>query len=259
MAKAKKGNFLFDRLMPMVYGIGASIVIVGAMFKIMHWDGADTMLIVGLSTEAVIFFLSAFQPQSHEVDWARVYPQLADDNYELKANNTGLTAKLDDMLADANVTPEAIGNLGMGLNRLSQTAGQMSDLTDATVATKEYATKVRTAAGSLEKINGAYAETVDAMKQMTGASANAKEYHLQVQNMTKNLGALNAVYEMELQDANNHLKSLNKFYGSLSSAMENLTDASRDTEQFKAEVAGLTKNLHALNNVYGNMLNAMRA
>jgi gliding motility-associated protein GldL len=163
------------------------------------------------------------------------------------------------MLADANVTPEAIGNLGMGLNRLSQTAGQMSDLTDATVATKEYATKVRSAAGSLEKINGAYAETVDAMKQMTSASANAKEYHLQVQNMTKNLGALNAVYEMELQDANNHLKSLNKFYGSLSSAMENLTDASRDTEQFKVEVAGLTKNLHALNNVYGNMLNAMRA
>lgn len=259
MAKAKKGNFLFDRLMPMVYGIGASIVIVGAMFKIMHWDGADTMLIVGLSTEAVIFFLSAFQPQSHEVDWARVYPQLADDNYEVKANNTGLTARLDDMLADANVTPEAIGNLGMGLNRLSQTAGQMSDLSEATVATKEYTTKVRSAAVSLEKINGAYAETVDAMKQMTGASANAHEYHLQVQSMTKNLGALNAVYEMELQDANNHLKSLNKFYGSLSSAMENLTDASRDTEQFKVEVAGLTKNLHALNNVYGNMLNAMRA
>lgn len=243
----------------MVYGIGASIVIIGAMFKIMHWDGADTMLIVGLSTEAFIFFISAFQPQHHELDWARVYPQLADDNYEVKANNTGLTARLDDMLADANVTPEAIGNLGMGLNRLSQTAGQMSDLGEATVATKEYTTKVRSAAVSLERISGAYAETVDAIQQMANASSHANEYHLQVQNMTKNLGALNAVYEMELQDANNHLKSLNKFYGSLSSAMENLTDASRDTEQFKVEVAGLTKNLHALNNVYGNMLNAMRA
>lgn len=259
MAKATKGNFLFDRIMPMVYGIGASIVIIGAMFKIMHWDGADTMLIVGLSTEAFIFFISAFQPQPQELDWARVYPQLADDNYEVKANNTGLTARLDDMLADANVTPEAIGNLGMGLNRLSQTAGQMADLGEATVATKEYTTKVRSAAVSLEKISGAYAETVDAIQQMASASAHANEYHLQVQNMTKNLGALNAVYEMELQDANNHLRALNKFYGSLSSAMENLTDASRETEQFKAEVTGLTKNLHALNNVYGNMLNAMRA
>jgi gliding motility-associated protein GldL len=259
MAKSKRGNFLFDRVMPMVYGIGAAIVIVGAMFKIMHWEGADTMLIVGLSTEAFIFFLSAFQPQHQEVDWARVYPQLADDNYEVKVDNTGLTHKLDDMLANANVTPESISNLGMGLNRLSETTAQISDISDATLATKDYTTKVRSAAVSLEKISGAYAETVDAIQQMAGASAHAHEYHVQVQNMTKNLGALNAVYEMELQDANNHLKSLNRFYGSLSSAMENLTEASRDTEQFKTEVTSLTKNLHALNNVYGNMLNAMRA
>lgn len=259
MKKAKDGNFFFDRVMPMVYGIGASIVIVGVMFKLMHWDGANAMLIVGLSTEAVIFFLSAFQPQYHDVDWTRVYPQLADDNYEPKANSTGLTHRLDDMLRDANVTPESISTLGTGLNRLSQTTAQMADLGEATVATNEYTTKVRTAAVSLEKISSAYANTVDAIQQMASTSANAHEYHAQVQNMTKNLGALNAVYEMELQDANNHLKSLNRFYGSLSVAMENLTDASKDTEHFKTEVTQLTKNLHALNNVYGNMLNAMRA
>jgi gliding motility-associated protein GldL len=76
--------------------------------------------------------------------------------------------------------------------------------------------------------------------------------------MTINLGALNAVYEMELQDANNHLKAMNKFYGNLSMAMENLTDASKDTEQFKQEVSKLTHNLHSLNTVYGNMLTAMK-
>ena len=263
MSKAKGGNFLFDVIMPKVYGIGAAVVIVGALFKIQHWEGAGAMLTVGLLTEAVIFFLSAFQPQAHEVDWTRVYPQLADDYTGPKAqvvpSGPSVTGDLDKMLRDANVTPATISSLGQGLNRLSETTSQMADLGDATLATKEYTSKVRTAAGSLEKINEAYASSVDAIKQMTSATSNTREYHEQVQNMTKNLGALNAVYEMELQDANNHLKSMNRFYGNLTVAMQNLTDASKDTEQFKNEVSNLTKNLHSLNNVYGNMLNAMRA
>ncbi|MBK0404276.1 gliding motility protein GldL [Adhaeribacter sp. BT258] len=258
----KGGNFLFDVLMPKIYGIGAAIVIVGALFKIQHWEGAGLMLTVGLLTEAAIFFLSAFQPQPHDPDWARVYPQLADD-YQGDtavggANGGSLTKKLDDMLKDANVTPDAIGSLGQGLSRLSATTAQMADLSDATLATDEYTSKVKSAANSLEKINEAYSHTVEAITQMAGATTDAREYHEQVQNVTKNLGALNAVYEMELQDANNHLKSMNKFYGSLSAAMENLTDASKDTAQFKDEVAKLTQNLSSLNNVYGNMLAAMR-
>jgi len=256
----KGGNFLFDVLMPKVYGIGAAIVIVGALFKIQHWEGAGTMLTVGLLTEAVIFFLSAFQPQPHDPDWARVYPQLADDYQgDAASSGVGLTKKLDDMLKDANVSPDALSSLGQGLNRLSATTAQMADLSDATLATDEYTTKVKSAANSLEKINEAYSHTVEAITQMAGATTDAREYHEQVQNVTKNLGALNAVYEMELQDANNHLKSMNKFYGSLSAAMENLTDASKDTAQFKDEVAKLTQNLHSLNNVYGNMLAAMRS
>src|SRR5688572_406453 len=256
----KGGSFLFDVLMPKIYGIGAAIVIVGALFKIQHWEGAGIMLTVGLLTEAVIFFLSAFQPQPHDPDWARVYPQLADD-YSGDAGNSGvgLTKKLDDMLKDANVSPDSISSLGQGLNRLSATTAQMADLSDATLATDEYTTKVKSAANSLERINEAYSHTVEAITQMAGATTDAREYHEQVQNVTKNLGALNAVYEMELQDANNHLKSMNKFYGSLSAAMENLTDASKDTAQFKEEVSKLTQNLHSLNNVYGNMLAAMRS
>ena len=82
---------------------------------------------------------------------------------------------------------------------------------------------------------------------------------MQVQNVTKNLGALNAVYEMELQDANTHLKSMNQFYGTLSKAMDNMTQAGKDTEQFQKQVSDLTSNLTSLNRVYGNMLNAMRA
>jgi gliding motility-associated protein GldL len=263
MSKSK-GHWFWDGLMPKIYGIGAAIVILGALFKILHIGPADIMLMVGLGTEAVIFFLSAFQPAAHEPAWERVYPQLRDDydgplpTVASKSHEGSLTGDLDKMLRDANVTPATINTLGQGLNRLSETAAQMSDLSDATIATNEYTTRVRTAATSLDKINEAYGATVEAVSHMAKSTTDTQEYHMQVQNITKNLGALNAVYEMELQDANNHLKSMNKFYGSLTMAMENLTEASRDTEQFKTEVTNLTKNLHSLNNVYGNMLNAMR-
>ena len=263
---AAKGSFLYDTLMPKIYGLGAAVVIVGALFKIEHWAGADTMLIIGLGTEAVIFALSAFQPQSHEHDWSLVYPELSEGYDSSMGSNSlsdtsgkGLTMKLDDMLKNANVTPEAISSLGQGLNRLSTTTSQLSQLGEATNVTDEYTKKVRSAADSLDKINVAYSNTVDAITAMSNATSDAKEYHMQVQNVTKNLGALNAVYEMELQDANTHLKSMNQFYGTLSKAMENMTQAGKDTENFQQQVASLTNNLTSLNRVYGNMLNAMRA
>jgi gliding motility-associated protein GldL len=246
---AVKKNFLYDDVMPKVYGIGAAVVIIGALFKILHWKGADTMLMVGLGTEAVIFFLSAFQPHQSDHDWSLVYPELS-EGYDPSTN--------DNRFRD-NVTPEALTNLGQGLNRLSATTAQLSQLGDATNATDEYTQKVRTAAQSLDGINKAYANTVDAITSLSNATGDAKEYHLQVQNVTKNLGALNAVYEMELQDANTHLKSMNQFYGTLGKAMENMVQAGKDTESMQAQVADLTGNLTSLNRVYGNMLNAMRA
>jgi gliding motility-associated protein GldL len=265
---AAKHSFLYDTLMPKIYGLGAAVVIVGALFKIEHWAGADTMLIVGLGTEALIFALSAFQPAHKEHDWSLVYPELSEGydpstgnaSFSNESNNgKGLTMKLDDMLKNANVTPEAISSLGQGLNRLSTTTSQLSQLGEATNVTDEYTKKVRTAADSLEKINVAYGNTVEAISAMSNATSDAKEYHMQVQNVTKNLGALNAVYEMELQDANTHLKSMNQFYGTLSKAMDNMTQAGKDTEQFQKQVSDLTGNLTSLNRVYGNMLNAMRA
>ena len=90
------------------------------------------------------------------------------------------------------------------------------------------------------------------------SAKDAKEYHSQVQVMTKNLGALNAVYEMELKDANSHLKAMNKFYSNLTTAMEGMADASRESQNFKNQMSQLTTNLSSLNKVYGNMLTAMK-
>ncbi|WMJ72499.1 gliding motility protein GldL [Cytophagaceae bacterium ABcell3] len=270
MSKSKGGfaDVFFNKVMPMVYGLGGAVVIVGALFKIMHWPGAGLMLIIGLGTEALIFVISAFQPVHKDPDWARVYPQLADnydEEYEEEEEEDGLipagsgvTRKLDDMLADANINEDVIGRLGQSFEALSTTVSGMKDITDASVASNEYANNVKTASQSLLDMNSSYARTAEAMAEMANASTDAKEYHAQVQNITKNLGALNAVYEMELSDANNHIRAMNKFYSNLSSAMENMADASKDTEQFREELGKLSKNLTSLNNVYGNMLTAMK-
>jgi gliding motility-associated protein GldL len=257
---SKKGeNLLEDVIMPKVYGLGAAVVIVGALFKIMHWPFAGPMLVVGLGTEAVIFAISAFQKPHKDPEWSRVYPQLAEDfDGDEEATSTGAVEKLDDMLANANINQSVISRLGQGLNDLSNNVSKMSDLSDATVASSEYTSAIKGATGSLHKMNDAYSKTADAMQGMANASVDAQGYHEQVQKITKNLGALNAVYEMELQDANNHLRAMNKFYANLSSAMENMADASRDTQQFKDELGKLSKNLTSLNNVYGNMLTAMK-
>jgi gliding motility-associated protein GldL len=255
----------YQNVAPVITGVGASVVILGALFKIMHWPGAGLMLIIGLGTEAVLFFLFAFAPPTHEPDWTIVYPELAEDESGTphvkesdRANTKNLTNKLGDMMDHAGLNQDVIGKLSSGIRNLTESVGNMSDLSNAAAASNEYANNVKAASKSILEMNKSYATTVEAMSAMANASTDAKEYHSQVQEITKNLGALNAVYQMELQDANNHLKAMNKFYGNLSSAMEAMADASKDTQQFKQELSKLTTNLTSLNTVYGSMLSAMR-
>lgn len=267
---AKKGGFqekFYGKIAPMITGVGASIVILGALFKIMHWNGAGPMLIIGLGTEAVLFFMFAFAPQPHDPAWERVYPEL-DDQVWAKMQKEGKPAvgagagtskSLDSMLSSANIDQGLIDRLGKGFSSLSDSVSKMSDISGASVATKEYADKVKSASAALNEMNKSYSQTVQAMSEMSSAAGDAKQFHAQVQLITKNLGALNAVYEMELQDANNHLKAMNKFYNNLTTAMQNMADAGKDTEALKGEIGKLTSNLGSLNKVYGNMLTAMKS
>jgi gliding motility-associated protein GldL len=262
----KKGGFaelLFKTIMPKVYGIGAAVVIVGAMFKIQHWTGADEMLILGLSTEAVIFFLSAFEPAHQELDWSKVYPELGDD-YEAPSvsprisNKGSITQQLDASLEKAKIRPELLDSLGKGLTHLADSAKKMSNLSDAAVATNDYASNVKKASTQLIEMNKSYDVAIKAVSSMSEASKDAGEYHGQVQKVTKNLAALNSVYEMELKDADTHVKNMNKFYESLTGAMQGLTKVGDHTTKFTSEMSKLSENLGALNKVYGGMLTAMK-
>lgn len=267
MSKKKGGlaELVYKTIMPKVYGIGAAVVIVGALFKILHWTGADEMLMIGLFTEAGIFLLSAFEPAHQEVDWSKVYPELSEDFEPTVAaprvsNKQGasLTQQLDVSLEKAKIGPELLDSLGKGLNNLAESAKKMSNLSDAAVATNDYAASVKKASSQLIEMNKSYDTAIKAVSSMSEASKDAGEYHSQVQKVTKNLAALNSVYEMELKDADSHVKNMNKFYESLTGAMQGLSKVGDNTAKFTTELGKLSDNLTALNKVYGSMLTAMK-
>lgn len=266
MAASNSDTSLFwDKIIPFFYGAGASVVILGALCKIQHYEGFGWMLPVGLGVEAAIFLIYAFQSflrPSAEYQWEKVYPELS-DTYQgelpKKSNQgAGLTAKMDDMLANARITPDIFDGLKTGIQSLTGQVSKMADLTDATVATSDYAKNVKTASGQVSAMNNAYGTAITAMNSMGDATKDAQEYRSQFGKITQNMGALNAVYELELQDTNKHLKAMNAFYGNLTTAMQDMSEASKETQQFKTEMSKLTNNLSSLNNVYGSMLSAMK-
>ena len=146
-------------LMPYLYGWGASLVILGALFKILHWEGANTMLIAGMGTEALIFFMSAFENAPKEYKWEKAYPGILDEGS--KEDGT-VVQQLDKMLEDVNVDSKVIKKLGDGLTKLSSTA---SGLGDVAAGTKKYNTQMSSASNNLEKINELYMEQIKSSEQ----------------------------------------------------------------------------------------------
>lgn len=270
---AKKKGFLESRgfkiFMKYLYGIGAAVVIGGALFKIMHWPGANQMLIAGMGTEVLVFFVSAFEPLHAELDWGKVYPQLnEDDEFVMDSadEKDGMSAEEALALAEKGMggielSSDLFDSLSGSLEGLKNNVDKLSKIEDATVATNEYTASVRNATGKMSQLNDGYTATVDAMSSLSssvgGAAQQAHAYHEEVQRVTKNLASLNAVYEMELQDAQQHISVINKFYESLGSAMTNMVEASKDAEAYRNEVSSLTRNLKDLNAIYGGMLSAM--
>jgi hypothetical protein len=259
------GGKKWKNFMAKLYGFGAAIVIVGAMFKINHWKGATTMLVVGLSTEAVIFFFSAFEPPHEEVDWSLVYPELAgmhgeegEETKELEEDKGTITEQLDNMLEDAKIGPELIASLGEGFRSLSDQTSKLTNITDASVATNEYVTNVKSAAKNISSLSDSYSKASESLLGLSVSSDDSSNLGEQIVKVSKNLSALNASYELQLQGSNEHLKATSKFYDGLSDLMKNLNDSVDDTKRYKEQIAQLSSNLESLNTIYGNMLTAMR-
>ena len=235
--------------MSKLYGIGASVVIIGALFKIQHWEYASEMLIAGLGTEALIFFFSAFEPLPiADPDWTLVYPELATGEDSKTA-----VQELDSLLTDANIDETLLKNLGDGMRNLGDQASKMSSMADAAGATQEFSDSLIKASNRVDQMADTYEGVSASLTGLVGAqesSANAGEG---LERMNNNLNSLNTMYEMQLQQLNEN----KELYAGMGELVKTLNDSVEDTKAYKEHIAALANNLASLNTVYGNMLNAM--
>lgn len=229
----------YKNFMAKLYGIGASVVMIGALFKLTHmplfgWTGAaDFMLTVGLVTEAIIFFFSAFEPLHKEPDWSLVYPELWETYHgdgspakpaeggkrTANVNNDPVTSKLDEMFEKANINPATLERLSAGLNKLSENAGKIADVSEAVSATSNYTKAMNKASESVMALDDEVAKS---------ASRTAM-----------------------LSDTHKKLNDTMSIY------IERVSASASTTDNLNYQLSDLTKRMTAMNTVYGNMLNAM--
>jgi gliding motility-associated protein GldL len=207
--------FLSKKVMNFAYGMGAAVVIVGALFKLMHWPGASAMLIIGLGTEAFIFGLSAFDPVDTELDWTLVYPELAGGEAKKKAAksedaqdaNGLLSQKLDAMLKEAKIDGELMASLGNSIKNFESAAKGIAPTVDSIASTKKYSEELTLAATQMESLNSLY------KVQLESASRNAQ--------INDEVAENNLKLKDQMQSLTSNLSSLNNVYGGMLSAMSN--------------------------------------
>ncbi len=231
-----------NRLVNVFVCVGASVVIFGAMAKILHLSWADWALKIGLTTEALIFLVYAMLP-----------PPDAGHAPEPKPTSRPAAPEID-----WDSFKVDLSKMSGNFQKLGNTVNQMTELGDVVKSTSDFSAKAKEAAGALGTVAGAVTQTTTNLSALNASSEGVKQFQSQIQVMTKNLGSLNAVYELELQESNNHLKSLNQFYGKLAQASAAMNASADDAMKAKEQISTLAVNLGKLNQVYGNMLSAMQ-
>ena len=279
MAKEKKelGKFQkflmskkYKTFMGYLYGWGAAVVMVGAYFKLTHIPGADAMLAIGLGVEAVIFFMSAFEPQHVEYAWDNVFVELEEDwdgVQKTQFATTGATGKstptnaedamLSKMFEKMNVSEDTFQKLGKGLDKLAQNAGQMADISNAMAATTNYANAMDRATKSISDFSTAYVQTnqklTDSLGKLDFSALDANT----IKKVAASMSSLNSIYELQLQGAEQTSAASKALTETMNKYMDNLNASSKNAGQLNDQLTQLSARLTALNNVYGGMLSAM--
>jgi len=233
--------------------IAAAVVIFGALQKLLHTPIADLMLKIGLTVEAIIFL-------GYGVLYL-IYPAIDDHEVHLpgkaEKGNPALKA-MDVMMQEANITPGNLAKLGESFQKLNTTVQNIGEVGDVVKSTSDFSSKAKEATVALGSIKDAVTNASHSLAGFHGATESAKHFHEQMQSLNKNLASLNTIYELELQEGQNHLKSLNQFYGKLSQASTAMVGAADDALKAKEQIGALATNLGKLNHLYGNMLTAMQ-
>lgn len=245
----------FKKVMVYVYGWGATVVLVGAMFKIMHWPGAGPMLVVGLSVEALIFFLAGLEPYHPEIDWTRVYPELIVHEGEetshakapKKAEKKGTPAidKFEESLQSAGLQPEVFQRLSEGLKNLTTTSAKIGDISDAVAATSDYTKNIKTASSSVATLADTY------QKSSAGIAASSDSYKQAVESLNFSVDGLNDAYgksSVKVSEAGSNFVTA---YNKLSQAMNiDFSGLAEGNKNYTTGLASLNKNLSALNAIF---------
>jgi len=241
-----------SRIVDMFVSFAAAVVIWGALQKLLHTPSADFFLKLGLGTEALVFSVYGFL--------YLYYPAIADSSLKPINENTGNPAlkSMEKMLEEADITPTNLGKLSAGFQKLGTTVEKMGEISDVVKATGDYTQKTKEAAHALDAVKTAYSAAANSQTTFNNASEGAKVFHEQIQTLTKNLSSLNTIYELELQESNQHLKALNQFYGKLNEASATMHTTADDAMKAKDQIIALANNLGKLNQIYGNMISAMQ-
>ena len=251
-----------------LYGWGAAVVMVGAYFKLTHIQGADVMLALGLGVEAVIFFMSAFEPQHMEFAWDNVFVEL-DENWDGKqktqfatTGSTGAVSSAEDamlskMFDKMNISEETFTKLGKGIDKLAQNAGQMADISNALAATNNYANAMNNATKSISDFSTNYTETNKKLSESLGKLDFSALDANTIKKVAASMQSLNSIYELQLQGAEQTSAASKKLTETMNKYMDNLNASSQNAGQLNNQLTQLSARLTALNNVYGGMLSAM--
>lgn len=255
----------YKNLMAKVYGIGASIVLIGALFKIIHLPYANELLTIGLVTEAVIFFLSAFEPPHIEPDWSMVYPELAGMYHDKSDRNLkkrmSPTERLDQMFEKAQIDNKTIERLGEGMSKLSDNAGQLSDLADAAVATNSFTTNLKAAGESAKQFDDAVKKDADAtsnyaesLNSVTDGASSLASAYTQAADTLKNDMNTTEEFASSVKDATVSANSLAESYkisaNVLSKSVESLNFTAVEGDAYNSQLRKIAENMAALNAIY---------
>lgn len=240
-----------SKIVDVFVSVAAAVVIWGALRKILHASDADFWLKTGLTTEALVFLV-------YGVLYI-IYPaEEAHGKLAASAAPGDVLGSMDKAMRDADITPANLNRLGEGFKKLNTTITNMSDITDVVAATGDYTARTKEVTAALTQVKDAYVGAANSVGAFNSASEGAKVFHDQIQVLTKNLSSLNTIYELELQESNNHLKALNGFYGKLAETSKSMLASADDAKKVQAEIGNLSNNLGRLNSIYGNMLSAMQ-
>jgi len=252
MIAQPKRNFL--TLIDVLVSAGAAVVIFAAWAKLTHQSFADTLLTVGMWTETGIFLVYAC------IEWVKPKPHEEAAHHPatpVAAGNPALQS-MDKMLLEADITPANMKRLGDNFQKLGTTVSQLGEVGDVVKSTGDFSSKTKEATNALGLMKDSFVNSAHTMSNFNTAADSARGFHDQVQVLTKNLGSLNTIYELELNESNNHLKTLNSFYGKMAQASEVMVSTVEDAQATKEQINALAHNLSKLNQVYGNMLSAMQ-